>query len=121
MHGTSEPDVEVDPNVARSREAGGVDPERKPAPDDERAESDAPSTTGTDENEQFVGRVAGQDAGYTGETGAEARARAGRHRSAGEARRERGTSDRAPEEQNGASQAREPAGAQRRHMRREDR
>jgi hypothetical protein len=60
MHGTSEPDVEVDPQVARSREAGGVDP-------------DGPSTTGTDEIERFVGRVAGGDAGYTGETGAEAR------------------------------------------------
>jgi hypothetical protein len=72
MHGTSEPDVEVDPHVARSREAGGIDPDRKDRPDDERA--DGPSTTGTDENEQFVGRVAGDDAGYTGETGAEARA-----------------------------------------------
>ena len=75
MHGTSEPDVEVDPNVARSREAGGVDPDRKAPPEGERAEGDAPSTTGTDENEQFVGRVAGQDAGYAGETGAEARGR----------------------------------------------
>jgi hypothetical protein len=74
MHGTSEPDVEVDPHVARSREAGGVDPDHKDRPDDERADADAPSTTGTEENEQFVGRVAGQDAGYTGETGAEARA-----------------------------------------------
>jgi hypothetical protein len=68
MHGTSEPDVEVDPHVARSREAGGVDSDRKDRP------ADGPSTTGTDENEQFVGRVAGDDAGYTGETGAEARA-----------------------------------------------
>jgi hypothetical protein len=74
MHGTSEPDVEVDANVARSREAGGVDPDRKTRPEDQ-SESDAPSTTGTDENEQFVGRVAGQDAGYAGETGAEARGR----------------------------------------------
>ena len=74
MHGTSEPDVEVDPQVARSREAGGVDPGLKDRPDDERADADGSSTTGTDENEQFVGRVAGDDAGYTGETGAEARA-----------------------------------------------
>jgi hypothetical protein len=73
MHGTSEPDVEVDPQVARSREAGGVDPGQKNRPADERADPDGPSTTGTDENEQFVGRVAGDDAGYTGETGAEAR------------------------------------------------
>ena len=71
MHGTSEPDVEVDPNVARSRETGGVDHDRKDHPEDRR---DAPSTTGTDENEQFVGRVTGQDAGYAGRTGAEARA-----------------------------------------------
>jgi len=75
MHGTPEPDVEADPNVARSREAGGVDPDRKARPDDERAGADGAGTTGTDENEQFVGRVAGQDAGYAGETGAEARAR----------------------------------------------
>jgi hypothetical protein len=74
MHGTSEPDVEVDPQVARSRETGGVDPDLKDRPDDERVDTDGPSTTGTAENEQFVGRVAGDDAGYTGETGAEARA-----------------------------------------------
>jgi hypothetical protein len=67
MQGSSEPDVEVDPKVARSRETGGVAPERKERPD-------GPSTTGTDENELFVGRVAGEDAGYTGQTGAEARA-----------------------------------------------
>jgi hypothetical protein len=73
MHGTSEPDVEVDPQVARSREAGGVEPDVKDRPD---AERDGPSTTGTAENEQFVGRVAGDDAGFTGETGAEARAEA---------------------------------------------
>ena len=73
MHGTSEPDVEVDPQVARSREAGGVDPDQKNHPADERADPDGPSTTGTDENQRFVGRVAGDDAGYTGETGAEAR------------------------------------------------
>ncbi len=74
MHRTSEPDVEPDPQVARSREAGGVDPDQKDRPVDESADPDGPSTTGTDENEQFVGRVAGQDAGYAGETGAEARA-----------------------------------------------
>ena len=41
---------------------------------DGSSEPDAPATTGTDENDEFVGRVAGQDAGYSGETGAEARA-----------------------------------------------
>ncbi len=37
-------------------------------------ESDADSTTGTGDSETFVGRVAGEDAGYAGETGAERRA-----------------------------------------------
>jgi hypothetical protein len=77
MHGSSEPDVEVDRKVARSRDTGGVAPEHKERPDDERVDPDGPSTTGTDENAQFVGRVAGEDAGYTGETGAEARAERG--------------------------------------------
>ncbi|MGY1741675.1 MULTISPECIES: hypothetical protein [unclassified Blastococcus] len=35
---------------------------------------DAGATTGTGESETAVGRVAGQDAGYAGETGAERRA-----------------------------------------------
>jgi hypothetical protein len=74
MHGSSEPDVAADPNVTRSRETGGMDPDHRTRPVDERGGPDAPSTTGTAENETFVGRVAGQDAGYTGETGAEARA-----------------------------------------------
>jgi hypothetical protein len=73
MQGTPEPDVEADPHVARTRETGGVDHDRTDRPHDERADRDAASTTGTDENEQFVGRVAGDDAGYSGETGAEAR------------------------------------------------
>jgi hypothetical protein len=71
MHGSSEPDVDSDEHVARSREAGGVDHD---APTRDGPGTDGPSTTGTDENEEFVGRVAGQDAGYSGETGAEARA-----------------------------------------------
>ena len=74
MHGSSEPDVEVDPQVARHRDTGGVDPDHKDRPDDAGADPDGSSTTGTDENEKFVGRVAGQDSGYAGETGAEARA-----------------------------------------------
>jgi hypothetical protein len=65
MHGSSEPDVATDRHVARSREVGGVDDGRSP---------DAPAATGADENEEFVGPVAGQDAGYSGETGTEARA-----------------------------------------------
>jgi hypothetical protein len=74
MHETSEPDVEVDPKVARSRDTGGVDPDEKDRADPRHGDPDGASTTGTDENETFVGRVSGQDAGYEGETGAEARA-----------------------------------------------
>jgi hypothetical protein len=73
MHGTSEPDVEADQHVARTRETGGVSDEH-PA---DRAEGDAPGTTGTGDAEEFVGRVAGRDLGYAGQTGAEARAEAG--------------------------------------------
>ena len=71
MRGTSEPDVEPDPQIARSRETGGV-PDHPDA-----TEGDAPGTTGTGDGEEFVGRVAGRDLGYAGETGAEARAEAG--------------------------------------------
>ena len=67
----------MDPNVARTRDVGGVDPDQKDRPADEHADPDGGSTTGTDENEQFVGRVSGQDAGYAGETGAEARSEDG--------------------------------------------
>ena len=73
MHGSSESDVAVDPHLARTRETGGA---ADGHPDD-RAEGDAPGTTGTGEGEEFVGRVAGRDLGYAGETGAEARAAAG--------------------------------------------
>jgi len=62
----AEEDVEPDDAQALSRATGG-------------SESDAPdagSTTGTGESETFVGRVAGQDVGYAGETGAERRAAA---------------------------------------------
>jgi hypothetical protein len=74
MHRTSEPDVEADAQVARSRDVGGVEPDRKDRPDTHHGDPDGPSTTGTDENEEFVGRVAGEDSGFEGETGAEARA-----------------------------------------------
>jgi hypothetical protein len=75
MHGSAESDVAADHNVARSRDVGGDHPDRKDRPD-----PDGESTTGTDENEKFVGRVAGDDAGYAGETGAEARAAGGADR-----------------------------------------
>jgi hypothetical protein len=73
MHGSSEPDVEVDPQLARTRETGGVT-DGHPA---DRTEGDAPGTTGTGTAEEFVGRATGRDQGYAGETGAEARAQAG--------------------------------------------
>lgn len=59
-------DVAADPATASSRDTGGSD----------RYDGDSASTTGTGRNEGFVGRVAGQDVGYAGETGAEARAAA---------------------------------------------
>jgi hypothetical protein len=61
-----EDDVESDDAVARTRATGG-------GPSDE---PDAGATTGTGESGTFVGRVAGQDVGYAGETGAERRAAA---------------------------------------------
>lgn len=62
---TAEDDVQPDPDLARSRETGGG------AGDDE----DRATTTGAGANEEFVGRVAGQDVGDDRESGAEARAR----------------------------------------------
>jgi hypothetical protein len=57
-------DVEADPHIARTRRTGGADTERH----------DSAGTTGTGDSGDFVGEVAGQDEGFTGETGAEARA-----------------------------------------------
>jgi hypothetical protein len=80
MHG-AESDVSADPHVARAREGGGLDPDERepggPGPGSARPDRDAEATTGSGRNEEYVGRAAGQDAGYTGETGAEARAEAG--------------------------------------------
>ncbi len=61
-----EDDVERDDEQALSRATGGGS----------GAEPDAGSTTGTGDSDTFVGRVAGQDVGYAGETGAERRAAA---------------------------------------------
>jgi hypothetical protein len=67
-NGDFESDVDPDDAVALSRDEGGV-PQSAPA--------DQNSTTGTTPNEEFVGRVSGDDGGgYEGETGAEARAAA---------------------------------------------
>lgn len=60
----SESDVGEDPGVASSR-AGGGGHEDHPG--------DSGSVTGTGDTDVFVGRTAGLDEGYTGETGAEAR------------------------------------------------
>ena len=60
-----EDDVDRDDAQALSRATGG-----------ESDEPDGASTTGTGESAGFVGRVAGQDVGYAGETGAERRAAA---------------------------------------------
>lgn len=60
-----EDDVDRDDGEALSRATGGV-------PDD--GAGDQGSSTGTTPNDEVVGRVAGQDVGYAGETGAERRA-----------------------------------------------
>ena len=62
----TEQDVPVDEATAASRATGG---------DDDATGSDSEATTGTGESGEFVGRVSGQDEGYAGLTGAEARAR----------------------------------------------
>ncbi len=78
MHG-SESDIPADTAMARSRETGGRDPDRPDSdtPGGHPGDPDGIGTTGVDRSEEFVGRVAGDDAGYAGETGAEARAAAG--------------------------------------------
>ena len=65
----NEQDAPIDEHTASSRDTGGV-------PDDDAA--DQASTTGTSPTPEFVGRIAGDDVGYAGETGAEARAEAER-------------------------------------------
>jgi hypothetical protein len=63
----AEPDVDPDDARVDSRDTGGVPDPSKP---------DQGSTTGTTPDDEYVGRVAGQDTGYAGETGAERRAEA---------------------------------------------
>ena len=58
-------DVALDPALASSRAIGGEHVELS---------GDRGSTTGTGRTGVFVGRVAGDDVGYAGETGAERRA-----------------------------------------------
>lgn len=68
-HPTSESDVARDGRIASSRAHGG--PPRR-----DSSVNDAATTTGTRQNGLFVGRAAGDDLGYTEETGAETRAAA---------------------------------------------
>lgn len=63
-----EDDVDTDDKLANSRDTGG----------DPGDGGDSATTTGTGASGEFVGRTAGQDEGYAGETGAEARAEAER-------------------------------------------
>ncbi|MET7279905.1 hypothetical protein ABZS29_16835 [Kribbella sp. NPDC005582] len=63
-HQLNEGDAPADTDVAASRDTGG---------DPAEVGGDTHSTTGTGVNDTFVGRVAGDDEGYAGETGAEAR------------------------------------------------
>ncbi|NIJ13661.1 hypothetical protein FHU38_004005 [Saccharomonospora amisosensis] len=60
----TEADAADDPMVVRSRPTGGRQ-------DDDRGDNQ--SSTGPGHTDTFVGRVAGEDLGYTGETGAERR------------------------------------------------
>ena len=64
----SEPDTEADPHVAGSRDTGGVEDDSDP---------NQGSTTSTTPDGEYVGRIAGDDVGYAGETGAERRAEEG--------------------------------------------
>lgn len=60
----AESDVPDDEAEATGRPTGG---------DPDSDHGDAASTTGSGESGAFVGRTAGQDEGYAGQTGAEAR------------------------------------------------
>lgn len=60
----AESDVPNDDAQASGRPTGG---------DPETAGGDSEATTGSGESGVFVGRTAGQDEGYAGQTGAEAR------------------------------------------------
>jgi hypothetical protein len=62
--GKAESDTEADPARVDSRDTGGVADPGKP---------DQASTTGTTPDDEYVGRVAGDDPGFAEETGAERR------------------------------------------------
>jgi hypothetical protein len=60
----AEVDVPADEATAGARSTGGVEDPDAP---------DQASTTGSTPKGEYVGRIAGDDPGYAGETGAEAR------------------------------------------------
>lgn len=66
----TEQDVPRGHHHANSRSTGGLH-----RPDS----ADAHGTTSTNSNDLFVGRVSGQDLGYSGETGAERRGQNRKH------------------------------------------
>jgi hypothetical protein len=66
--GKAEGDAQSDTERVNSRDTGGVPDPRKP---------DQASTTGATPDDEYVGRVAGEDAGDVGESGAERRATGG--------------------------------------------
>jgi hypothetical protein len=65
----AEPDVQGDRERVDARDTGGVPDETKP---------DQGSTTGTTPDDEYVGRVAGDDPGDIEESGSERRAQANR-------------------------------------------
>ena len=77
----TEKDVPVDEATAASRATGGHQDDTEDHTEDD-VTGDAQGTTGTGESGEFVGRVSGQDEGYAGLTGAEARASAAEERPA---------------------------------------
>ena len=92
----AESDVQPDESQARTRATGGVPDPSQP---------DQHSTTGTTPNDEFVGRVAGQDVGYAEETGAEKRAEVERRRDEDE-----GDSERVDERSSESFPASDPPG-----------
>jgi hypothetical protein len=60
----AESDTDADPARVDSRDTGGVPDASKP---------DQASTTGTTPDDEYVGRIAGDDPGFAEETGAERR------------------------------------------------
>jgi len=75
---TSEDDTPTDPGTARSRAVGGST--------ESLGTQDRNSSTGTTENETFVGRASGDETADPGASGAERRSNRGSHEGEGAAR-----------------------------------